>query len=242
MEHRRQQVVAVGGRLAGHRHEQDVRERGLCDDRQVDVRCGDRVTRDEALAELTADGAGVAVGEALLGDVEPGRVDVVVHVQALQVHLDRRVPDLVDHLNREAVVDLGVRDRVDRQWHGAGSGDLREGDDREEELLPLHPPLLDLAEHVAADRAVHRAEDPVVLLLFHREVGAQHLLERILLGGLLERVVGGVLLHRLDERRLPGQLLDLAVRLRDACPTHLATSGRVMGYSTRCRTPGWWRR
>ena len=87
---------------------------------------------------------------------------------------------------------------------------------RQEQLLPLHPALLDLAEHVAADGAVHRAEDAVVLLLLHREVGAQDLLERILLGRLLERVVGRVLVDRLDERRLPGQLLDLVVGLRDA--------------------------
>ena len=87
---------------------------------------------------------------------------------------------------------------------------------RQEQLLPLHPALLDLAEHVAADRAVHRAEDAVVLLLLHREVGPQDLLERVLLRGLLERVVGRVLVDRLDERRLPGQLLDLVVGLRDA--------------------------
>src|SRR3954449_8616270 len=84
-------------------------------------------------------------------------------------------------------------------------------------LLPLHPPLLDLAEHVAADRAAHRAEDAVVLLLLHPEVGAQDLLERVLPRGLLERVVGRVVVDRLDERRLPGQLLDLLVGLRDAC-------------------------
>src|SRR5207253_9369544 len=95
-----------------------------------------------------------------------------------------------------------------------------ERDDAQEELLPLHPALLDLAEHVAADRAVHRAEDAIVLLLFHREVGAQDLLERILLRRLLERVVRRVLLDRRDERRLPGQLLDLLVRFGDAGPTH----------------------
>ena len=39
----------------------------------------------------------------------------------------------------------------------------------------------DLAEHVAADRAVGRAVDAVVLLLLHGEVGPQDLLERVLL-------------------------------------------------------------
>ncbi len=95
---------------------------------------------------------------------------------------------------------------------------------RQEQLLPLHPALLDLAEHVAADGAVHRAEDAVVLLLLHREVGAQDLLERVLLGGLLERVVGRVLVDRLHERRIPGQLLDLVVSLRDAGSAHGETS------------------
>ena len=220
VEDRRQQVVAVGRGLARHRDEEDVGERRLGDDRQVDVGGGDRVTGDEALAELAADRAGVAVREPLLGQVEAGRIDVVVHVEPLEVHLDRRVTDLVDHLNREAVVDLRIRNRVDGQRHRAGGGDLRERDDAQEELLPLHPALLDLAEHVAADRAVHRAEHAIVLLLLHREVGAQDLLERVLLRCLLERVVGRVLVDRLHERRFPGQLLDLLVSLRDARSAH----------------------
>src|ERR1700755_3048486 len=124
--------------------------------------------------------------------------------------------NLIDHLDRQPVVDLGVGDRVDRQRHRASSGDLGERDDAQKELLPLHPPLLDLPKHVPADGAVHRAEHTVVLLLLHREVGAQDLLQRVLLRGLLERVVGRVLVDRLDERRLPGQLLNLLVGLRDA--------------------------
>jgi hypothetical protein len=217
VEDGRQQVVAVGRGLARHGHEQDVGERRLGDDRQVDVGGGDRVAGDEPLAELAPDRARVAVREALLGQVEPRRVDVVVHVEPLEVHLDRRVADLVDHLDGEPVVDLGVRHRVDGQRHGARGGDLRERDDGEEQLLPLHPALLDLAEHVAADRPVHRAEHAVVLLLLHREVGAQDLLERILLGRLLERVVGRVLVDRFHERRLPGELLDLLVSLGYGC-------------------------
>ena len=63
VEHRRQQVVAVGRGLARHRDEEDVRERRLGDDGQVDVGRGDRVTGDEPLAELAADRAGVAVRE-----------------------------------------------------------------------------------------------------------------------------------------------------------------------------------
>ena len=129
VEHRRQQVVAVGRRLAGHRDEEDVRERRLGDDGQVDVGRGDRVTGDEPLAELPADRPRVAVRERLLGDVEPGGIDVVVHVQPLEVHLDRRVTNLVDHLDGQPVVDLGVGHRVDGQRHRAGGGDLRERDD-----------------------------------------------------------------------------------------------------------------
>jgi len=209
VEHRRQQVVAIGRRLGGHRHEQDVRERGLGDDRQIDVGRGDRVAGDEPLAELAADRAGVAVRERLLGDVEPGRIDVVVHVQTLEVHLDRRVTNLVDHLDRQAVVQLRVGNRVDHERHRPRSRDLRERDDAQEQLLPLHPALLHLAKHVPPDRAVHRAEHAVVLLLLHREIGAQDLLERILLLRLIEYIVSRELLDGRDERRLPGQLLNL---------------------------------
>ena len=63
VEHRRQQVVAVGGGLGRHGHEQRVGERGLGDDRQVDARRGDRVAGDEAFRELAADGAAVVVLE-----------------------------------------------------------------------------------------------------------------------------------------------------------------------------------
>jgi len=155
--------------------------------------------------------------------VEPGRVDVVVHVQALEVLLDRRVPYLVDHLDRLAVVQFRVRHRAEQQRHRPRRGDLRQRDDGQEQLLPLQPALLDLAEHVAADGAVLRAVDAVVLLLLHREVRPEHLLQRVLLLGLLERVVRPVLGHRLVVHRLPGQFLDLLVCLCDALATHLST-------------------
>jgi len=132
VEHRRQQVVAIGRGLARHRDEQHVGERRLSNDRQVDVRGGDRVPGDEALSELAADRPGIAVLERLLRDVEPGRVDIVLHVQPLEIHLDRRVADLVDHLNRQAVVNLGVRHGPNRQRHRPRRGDLRERDDRQE--------------------------------------------------------------------------------------------------------------
>src|SRR5262249_15124029 len=65
-----------------------------------------------------------------------------------------------------------------------------------------------------------------VLLLFHGEVRAQDLLERVLLRRLLERVVGRVLVNRLHERRIPGELLDLLVGLRDAGSAQSRTSSR----------------
>ena len=220
VEDRRQQVVAVGGGLGGHRDEQRVGERGLGHDREVDGGRGDGVTGDEPLGELAADRAAVVVLEVPQAGVEAGRVDVVVHVQALEVLLDRRVPHLVDHLDRLAVVQLRVGDGPEQQRHRPGGRDLRQRDDRQEQLLPLQPALLHLAEHVAADRAVLRAVDPVVLLLLHREVGAEHLLERVLLLRLLERVVRSVLRDRLVVLGFPGQFLDLLVGLRHALAAH----------------------
>ncbi len=220
VEDGRQQVVAVGGGLGGHGHEQRVGERGLGDDRQVDARRGDRVARDEAFRELTADGPAVVVLEVPQAAVEARRVDVVVHVQALEVLLDRRVPNLVDHLDRLAVVQFRVRDRAEQQGHRAGGGDLRQRDDRQEQLLPFQPALLDLTEHVAADRAVLRAVDPVVFLLLHREVGTEHLLERVLLLRLLERVVSSVVAHGRVVLRFPGEFLDFLVGLGHALAAH----------------------
>src|ERR1022692_3971570 len=78
-----------------------------------------RSTGEEALGELPADGPAVVVREVAEAVVEAGRVDVVVHVQALEVLLDRRVTYLVDHLDRLAVVQFRVRDRAEQQWHGA---------------------------------------------------------------------------------------------------------------------------
>ena len=225
MEHRRQQVVTVGSGLVGHRHEKRVGERGFGDDGEVDVGRGDRVSGDEPLAELPADGARVVVRERLLGHVEPGGVDVVVHVQLLEVHLDRRVTNLVDHLHGKPVVDLRVGHGVDGHRHRPGRRDLGERDDRQEQLLPLQPALLDLTEHVAADGAVHGAVDAVVLLFLHREVGPHDLLERILLRRLLKRVVGAEPGGRRGERRLPRQFADLRVCLGQALPTQRAPPG-----------------
>ena len=209
VEHRRQQVVAVGGGLGRHGHEQRVRERRLGHDRQVDARRGDGVTGDEALGELPADRAAVVVLEVAQAVVEARRVDVVVHVQALEVLLDRRVPHLVDHLDRLAVVQFRVRHGAEQQRHRPGGRDLGERDDGQEQLLPFQPALLHLAEHVAADGAVLGAVDSVVLFLLHREVGPQDLLERVLLGSLLERVVRPVLCYWLMILRFPGQFLNL---------------------------------
>jgi hypothetical protein len=162
----------------------------------------------------------VVVLEVAQARVEARRVDVVVHVQALQVLLDRRVPYLVDHLDRLAVVQLRVGNRAEQQRHRPGGGDLRQRDDGQEQLLPFQPALLNLTEHVAADRAVLRAVHPVVLLLLHREVGPENLLERVLLLGLLERVVRPVVADRRVILRFPGELLDLLVGLGHALAAH----------------------
>ena len=220
VEHRRQQVVAVGSGLGGHGHEQRVGERRLGHDRQVDARRGDRVTGDESLGELPADRPAVVVLEVAQAVVEARRVDVVVHVQALEVLLDRRVTYLVDHLDRLAVVQFRVGHRAEQQRHRPRRRDLRQRDDRQEQLLPLQPALLHLAEHVAPDGPVLGAVDAVVLLLLHREVGAQDLLQRVLFLGFLERVVGAVLGYRLVVLRLPGELLDLLVSPGHTLATH----------------------
>ena len=222
VEHGRQQVVAVRRGLGRHGHEQRVREGRLGHDGQVDARRGDGVTGDEALGELAADRPAVVVLEVAEAGVEAGRVDVVVHVQALEVLLDRRVPYLVDHLDRLAVVQLRVRDRAEQQRHGPRRGDLGQRDDGQEQLLPFQPALLHLAEHVAADGTVLGAVDAVVLLLLHREVRPEHLLQRVLLLGLLEGVVRPVLGHWLVVQRFPGQLLNLLVCLSHALATHLS--------------------
>ena len=114
----------------------------------------------------------------------------------------------------------GFGHRAEQQRHRAGGGDFRQRDDGQEQLLPFQPALLHLAEHVAADRAVLRAVDPVVLLLLHREVGPEHLLERVLLLRLAERVVRAVVAHRRVVLGFPGELLDLLVGLGHALAAH----------------------
>ncbi len=224
VEDRRKQVVAVGGGFGGHGHEQRVGERGLRHDRQVDAGCGDGVTGDEALGELPPDGPAVVVLEVAQAAVEAGRVDVVVHVQALEVLLDRRVPDLVDHLDRLPVVQLRVGHIAEQQRHRPRRRDLRQRNDAQEQLLPLQPALLHLAEHVAPDGAVGSSVHPVVLLLLHGEVRPQYLLERVLLLSLVEGVVSSVLRDRLVVQRFPGKLLDLLVRPSHTLATHSHSS------------------
>ena len=239
VEHGGQQVVAVRRGLGRHGHEQRVREGRLGHDGQVDRRGGDGVTGDEALGELPADGPAVVVLEVPEAVVEAGRVDVVVHVQALQVLLDRRVTYLVDHLDRLAVVQLGVGDRAEQQRHGARRRYFRQRDDGQEQLLPFQPPLLHLAEHIAADGAVLRAVHAVVLLFLHREVGPEDLLQRVLLLRLAERVVRPVLRHRLVVLRLPGQFLDLLVSLGHTLATHRHPFlGGFRGRGARCGPEG----
>src|SRR5580698_1759265 len=60
--------------------------------------------------------------------------------QALEVLLDRRVADLVDHLDRLAIVQLGVGHRAEQKGHCSRSGNLGQRNDAQEQLLPLQPP------------------------------------------------------------------------------------------------------
>src|SRR6185437_14599754 len=98
--------------------------------------------------------------------------------------------------------------------------------------------LLYLAEHVAPDRPVLGAVHPVVLLLLHREVRPQDLLERVLLLGLGERVVRAVMRDRLVVQRLPGQFLDLLMGLRDALPTHVLSPRSMSDGLRPMKRPG----
>src|SRR6202020_1086324 len=85
----------------------------------------------------------------------------------------------------------------------------------------FQPTLLHLAEHVSADSAILRAVYAVVLLLLHGEVGPQDLLQRVLFGCLMERVVRPILRHWLVGLRLPGQLLDFLMSLGHTLATHV---------------------
>ncbi len=208
-EHRRQGVVAVAGGFRGHRDEQRVGERGFRNDRQVHVGRGDRITGYETFGELPSDGGGVAAAEGGFRDVESGRVDVILHIPLLQVHLNRGVAEFIDHLHGEAGAQFLTRGEPADHGHGTGGGDFREGNDGEEQLHPFDPARLHVAEHVATQRGIQRAVNAVVLFLLHREVGAQHLLHRIA-RGLLDLVVGREGHRFLDIARRPAEVRDAA--------------------------------
>jgi hypothetical protein len=95
--------------------------------------------------------------------------------------------------------------------------DLGEGNDGQEQLHPLDPARLGVAEHVAAQGRVERAVDAVVLFLLHRKVRAQHLLHRVA-RGLADLVVGREGHRFLHVARLPAEVGDAARRLGDGYP------------------------
>ncbi len=213
-EHRRQSVVAVAGGLRRHGDEERVGERRLGHDRQIHAGGGHRVAGDESLAELAPDRGRVALAEGFLSDVEAGRVDVVLHVPLLQIHLNRGVAEHVDHLHGEAGAEILAGRKTGHHRHRPRRRDLGERYDRKEKLHPLDPARLDIAEHVAAQRRIERAVDTVVLLFLHREIGAQDLLHRVArrLGDLVVRREG----HRLlDVARVPSKVGDLLRRFAD---------------------------
>ncbi len=211
-EHGRQRVVAVARGFRRHGDEKRVGERRLGDDGQIHAGGRHRIAGDEAFTELAADRGRVALAEGFFRDIEPCRVDVVLHVPLLQIHLDGRVTELVDHLHGESGPEVLAGRQPRHHRHRTGGGNFREGNDGEEQLHPLHPARLDIAEHVAAQRRVERAVDAVVLLLLHREVGAQHLLHRI--ARRLGDLVVGRKRHRfLDIGRVPTEVGNLLGRL-----------------------------
>ena len=214
-EHGRQRIVAVARRFRRHGDEQRVGERRLGDHRQIDVGGSDGIAGQEALGELTADGGGVALAERGFGDIEPGGIDIILHVPLLQVHLDRRVTELIDHLHREAGAQLFAGRQPTDHRHRARRRDFRERDDRQEQLHPLDPARLDVAEHVAAQRGIQRAVDAVVLFFLHREVGAQHLLHRVA-RRLRDLVVGREGHRLLDVARRPAKIGDALRRFGNA--------------------------
>ena len=174
-EHRRQRIVAVARSFRRHSHKQRIRERGFGNDRQVDVGGSDGVTSQEPFGELTADGGGVALAERGFGNIEPGGINIVFHVPLLEVHLDRRVTELIDHLHGEPGAQFLARRQPTNHRHRARRGDFRERDDSQEQLHPLDPSWLDVAEHVAAQRGIQRAINAVVFFFLHREIRSQDL-------------------------------------------------------------------
>jgi hypothetical protein len=210
----RQRIVTVAGGLRRHGNEQCVGEGGLGHHGQVHAGGGHRVAGDEAFGELPADGGGIALSEGFLGDVEAGRIDVVLHVPFLQIHLDRRVTELVDHLHGEAGSEFLTGRDAGNHRHRSGGGDFREGNDGQEELHPLDPARFDVAEHVAAQCRVERAIDAVVLLFLHREIGPQNLFHRVA-RRLVDLVVGRKRHRFLHVGRIPAEVGNLLGRLAD---------------------------
>jgi hypothetical protein len=210
-EHARRRLIAVRGGDLGHRDEDRVRVRGLGDDLEVQ-RALDRVADEEALerrATRAREEVRATELEALGEALGIGRVPREV---AVEVHLLVHVTDLVEHLRHVALAELGVLDRVD-QLAGAFHGRvLAEVHDRERDLHDLHPARLGLRRSVRArERVLERAVLAVVLLLFHREVVAQQVAERIL------RPRRDLVLRRVADRllrvsRLPVEILDPIVR------------------------------
>ncbi len=105
-EDRRQRVVAVARGFRRHRDEQRVGEGRFGHHCQIDAGGGDRIAGEEAFRKLAPDRGGVALAERGFRDVEPGRIDIVLHVPLLQIHLNRRVAQFVDHLHGEARAQL----------------------------------------------------------------------------------------------------------------------------------------
>src|SRR5260221_10506482 len=83
-----QQIVTISSRFRWHRHKQRIGEGGFSNNLEINVSRCNRIASDETLSKLTPDGSRITPVEGLLGGVEAGRVDIVLHIVALQMHLD----------------------------------------------------------------------------------------------------------------------------------------------------------
>ena len=208
----RQCIVTVARSLRRHSHEQRIGKSRLGHNCQIHAGRSHRVAGDEAFAKLTSDGGGIAFAKSLFCDVKAGRIDIVLHVPLLQVHLNCGVTEFIDHLHRKPGTELFTGGDAADHCHGTCSRDFWERDDRQEQLHPFDPARLHVAEHIAAQCGIEGTVHTVVLFLLHREIGPQHLFHWVTrgLGDLVVRRVG----HRLlDIGRIPPKVRDFLGRI-----------------------------
>src|ERR1700730_16946463 len=73
---------------------------------EINVRRRYSITGEEAFGKLTANGSRIALGKGHFGNVEPSRVNIILHVPLLEIHLDGRMAQFVDHLHGESGLQI----------------------------------------------------------------------------------------------------------------------------------------